>query len=149
MTDPVLLRQVYWPDDDSEKRAGKISRLIAATSAQNFPVEITIRRHRKKHSNDARAYLWGVCYALLSEASGYEKEELHEAMCKSYFGVKPVQVMGQTFDRPLRTTTHNEHGERDELDVSSYGQFIEFVIREAALWYDIAIPPPKPKDMPT
>lgn len=143
MSDPTLLRQVYYPQDDERRQRDKLGRLTHLLSNPAHPIEVTVRRHRKKHSSEARGYLWGVCYAMLSEASGYEKEELHEAMCARYFGTKVVEVMGQRFERPSRTTTTNEAGERDELSAKDYYDFIEAVIREAALWYDVIIPPPQ------
>ena len=147
MSKTTLLKQVYYPDDRPEQTADKTARLIASLHKE-FAVEVEIKRHAKKRSPEANAYLWGVCYPLLSDASGYEKEELHYVMCCKFFGTKVVEVMGERYERPVRTTTTNEDGELEWLDSATFAQFVDFVIREGALWYDVAIPPPSPKEVP-
>lgn len=147
MTNPVLLKQVYYPADTDGQRDDKCERLIPSLRRE-FPVEVIVRRFAKKRSPEANAYLWGVCYPLIADASGYEKEEVHYVMCCKHFGTKVVEVMGESFTRPVRTTTTNEDGEAEWLNVMEFAEFVDFVIREAALWYDVAIPPPTPKDVP-
>ena len=46
----------------------------------NKPVEVTIRQARSKRSNRQNAYWWGVVIPLLSEHTGYDKDEMHEAI---------------------------------------------------------------------
>lgn len=140
----ALIKQVYYPTDTTEMRAEKLSRLNR-TMDQEFAVEVVAKRYVKSRSREAENYLWGVCYPLMSDASGYEKHEIHDAMLKAYFGDDTHVVMGQTVSKPRRTTTTNEDGERDILSASDYWDFTDFVIREAALWYDLAIPPPDPE----
>lgn len=147
MSNPLLLKQVYYPNEVQHPRSDKLDRLTTAVQRE-FPVEVQVRRFQKKRSPEANAYLWGVCYPLIADASGYEKEEVHYVMCCKHFGTKVVEVMGERFTRPTRTTTTNEDGEAEWLNVMEFAEFVDFVIREAALWYDVAIPPPTPKEVP-
>lgn len=144
----LLLKQTYWLDDTEDTKLDKLNRLNEAIESVTVPVVVEVRPYKKPRSPEANAYLWGVCYAHMSVVAGEEKEELHAAMCKKHFGTKLVDIMGMRFERAIRTTTHNEHGEKEWLGVKEFAEFVDFVIREAAIWYDIAIPPPTPKEVP-
>jgi hypothetical protein len=51
---------------------------------EGCPVWVTIEKARNKRSNPQNAYLWGVCYKLISDFTGYEIDEVHE-ICKAKF----------------------------------------------------------------
>lgn len=144
----VQLKQVWWPEDTDEQRKAKLDRLLATVVNRGFPVEVVCSRHQKKRSPEANAYLWAVCYPLMSDASGYEKEEIHFAMCCKFFGTRVVEIMGERFERPNRTTTTNEDGEKEWLGAAEFAELIDMVIREAAYFYNVVIPPPTPKEVP-
>lgn len=147
MSVPTLIKQTWWPADVDRQREDKRERLLRILDQpREFPVEITVKRHQKKRSPEANAALWGVCYAMMADVSGYEKDEIHHIMCCKYFGTKVVEVMGERIERPIRTTTTNENGEQEWLSPGEFAAFVEFVIREAAFWFDIAIPPFVPKE---
>lgn len=148
----VLLNQVYWPTDTEEQRSGKWQRLCQAVLTVVFGSdkawEVSIRRYARKRSVPANNYLWGVAYTLMSDESGYEKEELHEIMCGKYFGTKVVTVLGVSKRVPNRSTTTNEEGDEDVLGTADFAEFVDFVIREAAVHMDLAIPPPTTEQVP-
>ena len=144
MSNPALLKQVYYPADTAEMVTGKLARL-ASSVHQLYPVEVVAKRKVKSRSREAENYLHGVCYPLMSDASGYEKPELHLAMLHKYFGSKVIDLMGEQLKVPVRTTTTDEDGEKDVLSASAYWDFTDFVIREAAMWYDVVVPPPDPE----
>lgn len=148
MSKATLLKQTYWMTDDEDRVSERMLRLAAVIQGRTHNIEIEVKRHQKKRTPEAQGYLWGVCYPLMSDASGYEKEEIHYAMCCKFFGVKVVEIMGQRYERPIRTTSTNEDGEAEWLGSSDFADFTDFVIREAADWYDVAIPPPTPKEVP-
>lgn len=145
MSNPALLKQTYWKSDTDNQRGDKELRLLALLRQSGNDLVVEVKRHVKSRSREAENYLWGVCYPLMSDASGYEKHEIHDAMLIAYFGEESVTVMGRTLIKPRRTTTTNEEGERDVLGAADYWDFTDFVIREAALWYDLAIPSPDPE----
>lgn len=41
-------------------------------------VRMTVRLGRGRRSDRQNRYMWGVCYALLAEATGHSAEDLHE-----------------------------------------------------------------------
>lgn len=149
MTTPALIKQVYWPADSDEQLDAKQTRLHQAmfpgSQRHSFPIEVIVKRHVKSRSPEASNYLWGVCYPLMADSSGYEKEELHDAMCRRYFGTVVVHVMGEAIEHARRTTTTDENGDRDVLGAADFWDFTDYVIREAATWFDVAIPPPDPE----
>lgn len=148
----TLLVQVYHPDDSEEATGGKLSRLFSAANQishdQGQAWEVLIRKYAKTRTSAANNYLWGVCYTLMADASGYEKEELHDLMCKKHFGVRIVEFMGVKKSVAVRTTTTNEHGDPETLPVPEFAEFVDFVIREAAMHLDLAIPAPTPQQVP-
>ena len=43
-------------------------------------VDVVVRLPRKDRSYKQNRFLWGICYELVSEATGYTREEVHNAM---------------------------------------------------------------------
>jgi len=43
-------------------------------------VAVIVKTWRKPRSNPQNRFMWGVCYQLISEATGYTREEVHDAM---------------------------------------------------------------------
>jgi len=65
----------------------------------NKSVDVVVRLPRKDRSNQQNRYLWGVCYKLISETTGYTYEEVHDAM-------RMLFLTDHTRDIPtLRSTT--------------------------------------------
>jgi hypothetical protein len=106
-----------------------------------WKVEIT--EHRKTRTEEQNHALFGLAYKVLSEETGYTKDELHEAMCKRHFGTIEREVFGQVVTRPYRTTTTGPDGKRDVLPWDAFSEFyasVEQVAAEAGIY----IPPPDP-----
>ena len=147
MSKNLLLEQTYWPDDDEETMFERAVRLWDMVyDKHDFPVKVTVKRYVRERRDEAHNYLWGVCYAMMSEASGYTKEEIHSAMCSSFFGTKTIRVGSHFTEAPIRTSTINEDGEPERLDEKTMAELIEHVVYEAATWFGISIPPPKKQD---
>jgi hypothetical protein len=41
-------------------------------------LEVVVRKQRSQRSNNQNNYLWGVVYKLISDATGYEVDEVHD-----------------------------------------------------------------------
>lgn len=121
---------------------------MAVVFSSDVPWEVTIRKYARKRTLPANNYLWGVAYTLMSDESGYGKEELHEIMCGKFFGTKVVEVMGVKKRLPNRSTTTNENGDDDVLSTAEFAEFVDFVIREASEHMDLAIPAPTTEQVP-
>ena len=93
------------------------------------PWEVTIKRYVKPRSDDQHGY-YRTLVGLVSEHTGYERDELHD-MFRTKAGlwktVNGVEV--------LRSNK--------ELSVIEMGELIELVIRTAAQDMDLSLPPPK------
>lgn len=79
------------------------------------------------------AYLHSVCYTMLSEHTGYEKDEIEEYLLGSYFGWKDKKLPGgRVSSVPIRRTTTDEEGNRDVLEGHKFWDFVEWIQRVAA-----------------
>jgi len=122
-----------------------LSRVVAFLSA--LPItrayDVKIVEHRAERTDPQNNALWGVAYKALSEHTGYQPHELHEEMCKRFFGVVTREVLGNFVARPARTTTHDENGNRDVMPWDKFCDFyraIQLLGDELGCW----IPDPDP-----
>lgn len=107
--------------------------------------DIVIKPHVERRSDKQRAALFGVAEKTIAEFCGYrgarDLEELHRNLCGEYFGWKQDAMLGRV---PLRTTTFNEHGERDEISVADaldmYAWIQQFAAQTVGCW----VPDPDP-----
>lgn len=108
-----------------------------------FPWEFTIKRYRREQTNDQLGARFGLAYAVMMEPMGLrgrrDKEWLHEFMCGEYWGWHPT-----IRNKPLRTTTTNERGEREVIDTAEAAKFWDFVVEWAARQIAVVIPDPNP-----
>jgi hypothetical protein len=121
------------------EQARNLARVVAFLSAlptkKAWRVRIDeLKGDRTEHQNNA---LFGVAYPPLTAATGYRAEELHELMCCKFFGVKVIQIGELSVEKPLRTTTTDEHGKRDVIDWERFGEFFAMVQQvgsEVGVW---------------
>lgn len=112
--------------------------------------KIVVSEDRDGRSIQQCRYLNGVAYKRLSNATGYERDDISEFMCGTYFGWKTVKVPktpnnpAGVEDRPLRTTTTDENGNRAVLSTTEFMDFVAFVQRFAA-GKGVFIPDPDPE----
>jgi hypothetical protein len=105
--------------------------------------EVTITERRNTRSIQQCRYLNGVAYKLLSDATGYERDDISEYLCGQYWGWKPKRVPGKKIVQvPLRTTTTNEHGKRSVLSKTEFCDYVAFVQRFGAE-HGLFIPDPE------
>lgn len=104
--------------------------------------EIEVKRFSKPRTSPQCRYLNGVAYRLLSDATGYERDDISEYMCGEYFGWREKKKPGKIIARiPIRTTTTNEDGKRDVLKTDPFFKYVEFVQRFGAK-HGVYIPDP-------
>lgn len=103
---------------------------------------------RNERSEAQNAYLWAVPYKMLSEQTGFEKDDLHTWFCGAVFGWKdkPVPKTPRNLTGfesvPVRTTTRDENGQRDVLNWTQFDDFVGFIQRWAATKFGMLIPDP-------
>lgn len=123
---------------------------IAERQHGGYPLDIECKKWKPKRSDAQNAYLFGVAYPLLAEAKGYDTEEIHEWMCGQHFGWvdKPCPKTPRNLEgiesKPFRTTTKDENGKRDVMQLESFSAFVGMVQRIGAL-AGVFIPDPVPK----
>lgn len=114
--------------------------LLAALPGKALRVEYAEAKNER--SSPQCRYLNGVAYKLLSEATGYERDDISEYLCGTYFGWKDKLKPGkQTVQIPVRTTTTNEDGKRAVLSKQEFADYVAFVQRFAAK-HGVFIPDP-------
>src|SRR5690348_9850509 len=93
--------------------------------------KITAERHVKSRTEKQRKALFAAAYAPIMQFMGLrgeqDKKDLHAFWCGEYFGWHP-----DLRNKPLRTTTKNERGERDEITIAGALEFYAFIQQRAA-----------------
>jgi hypothetical protein len=112
--------------------------------------KVEISESKRTRSDAQNAYLWAVANKMISDATGYEPEEVHEYLCGQHFGWKDKRVPKTPRNPdgvesvPRRTTTRNEQGKRDVLKTKEFSDYVDFVQRFAAKKLGLFIPDPDP-----
>lgn len=108
-------------------------RWLAFVQAQELPLEVSCAPWKEPRKLTANAYLWAFVYGPLVEVAGFTQDEWHEFMCIGYFGGVPyTRLDGTEGERPVRTTTKNERGERDVLKGKPFNDFLMYAESECA-----------------
>lgn len=130
----------------------KERRELVAARAQRFildcypgsELEVVIRKRKRERSNQQNRYLRGVAYKLLSDATGYEPEDISDYLCGAYFGTKEKALPGKRVEQvPIRTTTKDEDGKRCVLSKVEFFEYVAWVQRFGAR-HGVLIPDPDP-----
>lgn len=145
MTAPAT--QIIVPPAGRERAADRVREFVlAALPGSELTVTIAVRK--RSRSNEANAYLFGVCYPVIAEAKGYSVDEIHEFMCGTHFGWVDV-VCPKTprnpeglASRPFRTTTRDENGKRDVLSKMEFARFVDETVFRIAAQAGVYIPAP-------
>ncbi len=112
-------------------RAGKIliidrpafDRYLAGRKDGNY--EVIVRRERVQRSLNQNSYYWGVVIPLLVQWSGYEDEEVHDALKQRFLtehregGLDHVRSTSQ-----LTTTEFTEYIERVRQLAAEHGVYV-------------------------
>lgn len=93
------------------------------------PVEVVIRPHKQKRSDQASRYYFGVVIALIAEHCGYEKDEMHELLAMRFLRIEDDPVTGS----PRRKHT-------PETDTAEFSAYVDRCIQFGAE-LDVYIPP--------
>ncbi len=92
-------------------------------------VQITIKKHHPRRSDNQNAYYWGVIVPMMSEAIGYDREEMHAAL--------KMRLLQTHTDGPLRTVRSTS-----TLNTKEFAEYVDNCIRLAAEM-GIVVPDPR------
>tara|TARA_B100000768_G_C11195976_1_gene339498 strand:- start:255 stop:653 length:399 start_codon:yes stop_codon:yes gene_type:complete len=99
-------------------------------------VEVTIKEYKPKRSNQLNQYYWGVVVKIISDYTGYTKEETHELL-KQTFLKKKILIDDEWYDTTESTTKMNN---KEMLE------FIDEVKMWASQTLSVYIPDPHEKE---
>jgi hypothetical protein len=106
--------------------------------------ECVIDKHVKTRTAKQRRTLFGAAYGPIMDFMGLQgsddKRDLHTFFCRDFFGER-MDSLGRMV--PIRTTTRNERGERDEISTIVALEIYAFIQRRAAE-QGIDVPDPDP-----
>jgi len=94
-------------------------------------VEVTVQKPKKDRTNKQNAYYWGVVLDYIADYTGFETYEVHEEM-KRMFNPKPSKF------NPEVTVG----GTTTKLTTDEFNEYIEKIIRWAAMTLGVVIPDP-------
>jgi len=119
----------------ADNRAAMIDR-VAEFLGRAFPgkpVTVSVGPFKRDRTSPQNRYLHGVAYRILSDATGYEMEDIAEYLLGTHFGWKDKIKPGKQVVRiPVRTTTTDEDGKRAVLSTVEFAAYVEFIQRFAA-----------------
>jgi hypothetical protein len=127
-----MSQQFILPTDKNRERIqGNLIAFIGALS-RDKAWRIDIKLFRKDRSEKQNRALFGVAYPAISEVTGFEKDEIHDYMCKEFFGRVKKVMWGKEYEVPFRTTTTDDKGKRDVIDTATFATLYEFIQRRMA-----------------
>lgn len=121
-------------------RAGMIAKIAAFLTAlpDTKAWRIEVKQVQSERSQAQNNYLNGVAYKILGDAIGYERDDVSEFLCGTYWGWKEKRVPKKPScptgieSVPRRTTTTDEAGNRSVLSKLEFADYVAFVQRFAA-----------------
>jgi hypothetical protein len=114
---------------------GEKQRMAQFVRSLKGDVSVTVKKRTKPRSSHQNRYYWGVVVAMLSEYTGYEHEEMHDAL-KLLFLRKPAHAPG--LPDTLRSTS--------DLSTKEFEDYLERVRRWADIELSFIIPLPNEID---
>jgi hypothetical protein len=136
------------PQFNREHVIARIASCLAGLSTKKA-FRITVKQEADDRTVQQCRYLNGVPYKLLSEYTGYERDDISDYMCGRYWGWRQKRVPRTPSnprgieDVPVRTTTTDEEGHRDVLSTRDFWEYVEFCQRFGAE-HGVYIPDPDP-----
>ena len=78
-------------------------------SLNDKEVQIVIKPFGKNRSLPQNKFMWGVCYQLISEATGYTREEIHDSMRMMFLRDESREIPTLKSTTSLTTVEMNEY----------------------------------------
>jgi hypothetical protein len=92
--------------------------LAYAESFAGQRVEVTIRRRKEQRTSRQNRYLFGVVYPVIAEFTGYDVDELHEALAMRFLRIEDCPITGA----PRRKRT-------PKTNTAEFAAYVDQVIR--------------------
>lgn len=129
-----------------DRTIANLSRFLSSLP-QDKAWRVEVSEHRRERSSAQLRYLNGVAYKAFGDYFGWDRDETSRHFCGEFFGWKETHVRPSTLyptgirRDPIRTTTINEHGDREVMNTVRFMDYVAFVQRHAAE-HGVYIPDP-------
>ena len=101
--------------------------VIRMASLEGKRVEVIVRKETTTRTNQQNRYMWGIVYAIISDNTGYDPEQVHDAM--------KVKFASQHLDNGLVITERTS-----KMTTERMTQYIDDIKRWAAEFLGCYIP---------
>jgi len=101
--------------------------VVLLASLENKRIELMVRKETTVRSSQQNRYLWGIIYAIISDNTGYDPEQVHDAM--------KVKFASKHLDNGLVITERTS-----KMDTARMTQYIDDIKRWAAEFLGLYIP---------
>jgi hypothetical protein len=134
----------------TRKRSLELAQTVMESLDELVAWRVTIEPVTHPRTTRQNRYLNGTPYKLITERTGYERNELHEYFLGEFYGWKTKRVPRKPScptgleSIPIRTTTTNEAGKRNVLSGEDFWKYVEYLQRFGAEKLGIIIPDPDP-----
>jgi len=100
-------------------------------------IDIIIRKHSSKRTNQQNRYYWGTVIPILAEYFGHDNaEDMHEDLKQKFNPIESKVTPGEKIGGTTTTMSTIDF-------FSAEDSYIERICRWASMEYSIYIPPPK------
>lgn len=100
-------------------------------------VDITIRKHKEKRTNEQNRYYFGVVIPILADQFGYDNpEDIHADLKRLFNPIESKIMPGETIGGTTTTLSTVEFMAADD-------SYVERICRWAATEHGVFIPPPE------
>lgn len=123
---------IVLPDHDREARIASVVNFLR-NCLPGKRVLVEIGAYSPKRSNNLNSYYWGVIVKMISDATGYEPDEVHEILAMKFLPPRIVEIGGEA--HAVRTRT-------SKLSTVDFQQFCEDCKRWSASELNLYIPDP-------
>ena len=126
-------RTIIVPPEGRAQRIAGIAQYLS-DALPGCRLAVTIERYSPKRSSNLNSYYWAVPVKLISQATGYEPDEVHEILAMKFLPPRTLEIGGEV--HVVRTKT-------SKLATVDFQQYIEEIKRWAAQELDgLYIPDP-------
>ena len=107
--------------------------VMSALPGKRLRVEVS--EFRKRRSQEQNAYLWGVVYKTLTDATGNAADDLHTYFLGEWAGWETINVMGSLRRVPVRRSS--------KMTTVEFSEYVAFIQQRAAETVGVFIPDPE------
>ena len=124
---------ILWPDSNRDFVLTNLKAFLSGLP-NNKPWKVEIGQYRKRRTNDANAYYWGVVIKCFTDAlEGWDADDVHDYLLGEWSGWERVEGLGKTRLKPVRRSS--------KLTTVEFAELVDFAIRKASE-HGIYVPSP-------